>query len=94
VTVNSLMSGGPTLTGMVPTSYPAELRAWLLSPEVMVPPILWLASERSDGVTGMRFNAAKWRTRLPRPWSSRQLVHSSRAPLVLTTWSVQGKTSR
>lgn len=65
VTVNSLMPGGPTLTGMIPSNYPADLRARLLSPEVMVPPILWLASERSDGVTGMRFNAAKWRTDLP-----------------------------
>ncbi len=65
VTVNALLPGGATLTGMVPDSYPAELRAKLLPPEVMVPPLLWLASERSDGVTGMRFDAARWRDDLP-----------------------------
>jgi 3-oxoacyl-[acyl-carrier protein] reductase len=26
----------------------------------MVPPLLWLASERSDGVTGQRFVASRW----------------------------------
>jgi NAD(P)-dependent dehydrogenase (short-subunit alcohol dehydrogenase family) len=65
VTVNALLPGGATATGMVPDSYPAELRAKLLPPEVMVPPLLWLASERSDGITGMRFDAARWRADLP-----------------------------
>lgn len=65
VTVNALLPGGATLTGMIPSGYPAELRAKLLPPEVMVPPLLWLASERSNGVTGMRFNAAQWRVDLP-----------------------------
>jgi hypothetical protein len=32
---------------------------------VVVPPLLWLASERSDGVTGTRFDAAQWRADLP-----------------------------
>jgi 3-oxoacyl-[acyl-carrier protein] reductase len=27
---------------------------------VIVPPLLWLASEASDDVTGMRFNAVLW----------------------------------
>lgn len=65
VTVNALLPGGATLTGMVPDRYPAELRAKLLSPDVMVPPLLWLASDRSNGVSGGRFNAAKWRVDLP-----------------------------
>jgi len=65
VTVNALLPGGPTLTGMVPDSLPAERRAQLLRPEIMVPPLLWLASEKSNGVTGMRFNAAKWRAVIP-----------------------------
>jgi NAD(P)-dependent dehydrogenase (short-subunit alcohol dehydrogenase family) len=64
VTVNALLPGGATLTGMIPDGYPAELRARLLPPEVVVPPLLWLASERSDGVTGMRFVAAQWRADL------------------------------
>ena len=60
VTVNALLPGGATRTGMIPASFPAELRTGLLDPAVMVPPLLWLASERSDGVTGQRFVASRW----------------------------------
>jgi NAD(P)-dependent dehydrogenase (short-subunit alcohol dehydrogenase family) len=62
ITVNALLPGGATLTGMIPESYPAALRKNLLDPAIMVPPLLWLASERSDNVTGQRFNAARWRS--------------------------------
>jgi 3-oxoacyl-[acyl-carrier protein] reductase len=65
VMVNALLPGGATFTGMIPDDFPAERRAKLLQPEVMVPPLLWLASERSDGVTGMRFDASRWRADLP-----------------------------
>jgi NAD(P)-dependent dehydrogenase (short-subunit alcohol dehydrogenase family) len=61
VTVNALLPGGATLTGMIPASIPAELLKTMLDPVVMVPPLLWLASERSDGVTGERFVAQRWR---------------------------------
>jgi NAD(P)-dependent dehydrogenase (short-subunit alcohol dehydrogenase family) len=60
VTVNALLPGGATLTGMIPEGVEAGLKAKLLDPVVIVPPLLWLASEASDGVTGMRFNAALW----------------------------------
>jgi 3-oxoacyl-[acyl-carrier protein] reductase len=60
VTVNALLPGGATLTGMIPTDVDPALRAKLLDPAVIVPPLLWLASEASDGVTGRRFNAALW----------------------------------
>ena len=65
VTVNALLPGGATLTGMIPASFPDHLRADLLAPEIMVPPLLWLASPRSDGVTGRRFVAQRWRTDIP-----------------------------
>src|SRR5579872_2955137 len=61
VSVNALLPGGATLTGMIPASYPDELRAKLLDPDIMVPPLLYLASDRADGVTGMRFVATRWR---------------------------------
>jgi hypothetical protein len=61
VTVNALLPGGATLTGMIPNGIDATLRAKLLDPQVIVPPLLWLASEASNGVTGMRFNASLWR---------------------------------
>ena len=61
VTVNALLPGGATLTGMIPAGFPDHLRSTLLDPSVMVPPLLYLASNKSDGVTGRRFVAADWR---------------------------------
>jgi NAD(P)-dependent dehydrogenase (short-subunit alcohol dehydrogenase family) len=61
VTVNALLPGGATRTGMIPKSFPEDLRSKLIDPAVMVPPLLWLASSKSDGVTGRRFVAAEWR---------------------------------
>ena len=65
VTVNALLPGGATATGMIPESLPQELRSGLLDPAIVVPPLLWLASEASDGVTGRRFDASRWRVDLP-----------------------------
>jgi NAD(P)-dependent dehydrogenase (short-subunit alcohol dehydrogenase family) len=65
VTVNALLPGGATATGMIPHGVSPELRATLLDPAIMAAPIVWLASERSDGVTGRRFVAARWRADLP-----------------------------
>jgi NAD(P)-dependent dehydrogenase (short-subunit alcohol dehydrogenase family) len=60
VTVNSLLPGGATDTGMVPGDIAPEVRSRLLSPEIMVPPLLWLVSAMADGVTGARFVASLW----------------------------------
>jgi hypothetical protein len=65
VTVNAILPGGATLTGMVPDSYPPADRARLLDPAIIVPPLLFLASEESDGVTAKRFDASLWRADLP-----------------------------
>ena len=54
VTANVLVPGGPTDTGFIPANAPFD-RAALVRPSVMVAPILWLASEASDGVTDCRF---------------------------------------
>jgi 3-oxoacyl-[acyl-carrier protein] reductase len=62
VTVNSLLPGGATDTGMVPRDI-APSR--LLDPNIMVPPLLWLVSEAADGVTGARFVANVWDSSLP-----------------------------
>ena len=40
-------------------------RSVLIDPEVMVPPLLWLCSNASDGVNGQRFIGARWDTALP-----------------------------
>jgi len=60
ITVNALLPGGATDTGMIPDGFPSEQRARLLKPQIMVPPLLWLASRRSDGFTGHRIAAAEW----------------------------------
>ena len=60
VTVNALLPGGASLTGMIPAEVPSELRPKLLSPEIMVPPLLWLISDSADEVSGKRFNASLW----------------------------------
>ena len=65
VTVNAILPGGATLTGMVPDSYPEAARKSLLDPDIIVPPLLYLASAASDGLTGKRFDASKWRADLP-----------------------------
>jgi NAD(P)-dependent dehydrogenase (short-subunit alcohol dehydrogenase family) len=61
VTVNAPLPGGATRTGMIPTSFPDHLRATLLDPAIIVPPLLWIASTKSNGVTGCRFIAVSWR---------------------------------
>jgi NAD(P)-dependent dehydrogenase (short-subunit alcohol dehydrogenase family) len=65
VTVNAILPGGATLTGMIPDSYPQAARKSLLDPAIIVPPLLYLASTASDGVTGKRFDASQWRVDLP-----------------------------
>ena len=57
VTVNILLPGGGTRTGMVPGDAPAEVQAKLLDPAVMGPPIVWLASDQAAGVHGRRIVA-------------------------------------
>ncbi|HXB17103.1 MAG TPA: SDR family oxidoreductase [Solirubrobacteraceae bacterium] len=57
VTANILLPGGPTDTGMIPDEMPDELRANLLDPAVMGPPIIWLASPDATGVHDERIVA-------------------------------------
>jgi 3-oxoacyl-[acyl-carrier protein] reductase len=65
VTVNALLPGGATLTGMIPATYPEAPRAALLRPEIMVPPLLWLVSSKADAITGMRLDAKLWQEKDP-----------------------------
>ena len=59
VTVNLLLPGGATRTGMVPDEHAAGLRN-LLEPEVMGPPVVWLASAGAAGVSDERIVAAEF----------------------------------
>ena len=64
ITVNAVLPGGATLTGMIPESFPQAERSRLLNPDIVIPVVVWLASESSGGVTGKRFDASKWRSDL------------------------------
>jgi NAD(P)-dependent dehydrogenase (short-subunit alcohol dehydrogenase family) len=81
VTVNSLLPGGASDTGMVPQSIAASERRHLLEPGIMVPPILWLVSEEAGEVTGARFVAKLWDSSLP----PRQAAEKARA---MAGWTV------
>ncbi len=60
--MNGLLPGGAVLTGMIPDGVSDAVRSTLLDPAIMIPPLLWLVSTDSDGTTGHRFVAARWRT--------------------------------
>ena len=57
VTANILLPGGATATGMVPDALGDALRANLLDPAIMGPPIVWLASADAAGVHDERIVA-------------------------------------
>jgi len=61
ITINALLPGGATATGMIPDSLPQTARQGLLDPAIIVPPLLYLASSASDRVSGQRVVAARWR---------------------------------
>jgi NAD(P)-dependent dehydrogenase (short-subunit alcohol dehydrogenase family) len=75
VTVNVLLPGGPSDTALIPGEVGGRAVPFhagkdapgregfvegLLPPEIMAPPILWLASDASNGTTGARFVARDW----------------------------------
>jgi gluconate 5-dehydrogenase len=57
VTVNLLLPGGATATGMIPETA-ARPAMPLLDPAVMGPPVVWLASAQAAGVHDERIVAA------------------------------------
>ncbi|MGH8219210.1 MAG: SDR family oxidoreductase [Steroidobacteraceae bacterium] len=80
VTANVLLPGGMTATRM--TRHAGDARA-MLPPQIMGPPITWLASDASDPVTGRRFIAARWNTAL----GDEQAAQAAGSPIA---WSGHG----
>ncbi|MCU1647524.1 MAG: family oxidoreductase [Nocardia sp.] len=60
VTVNMLLPGGATATGMVPGHISPEVRAGLLDSSIMGPPIVWLASAAAKDVHDERIIATEF----------------------------------
>lgn len=76
VTVNVLLPGGPVNTQMVPPDCGLKQED-LIQPEQMTAPLMWLCSEDSDGVSGLRFVARKWDESL----APAQRVEEATAPI-------------
>jgi gluconate 5-dehydrogenase len=68
ITVNQLLPGGATESGMIPEDLPVEARARLLPADVMAAPIRWLCSPEASGVHDERIVA----TEFDSWWASRR----------------------
>lgn len=77
VTVNALLPGAATLTGMIPAGFPEARKSSLADPRIMVPPLLWLASSASNGTTGSRLVANRWRGDLEPAEAARAAIEDS-----------------
>src|SRR4029077_8153835 len=60
IDVNLLLPGGATRTGMAPDSVPQASQVPWPDPAIRGPPIVWLASPASDGVTDQRIIATEF----------------------------------
>lgn len=60
ITVNEILPGGPTATGMIPPGLPGEISARLLLPSIIIPPAVYLASEEGRTLNGRRLTATTW----------------------------------
>ncbi|MBN9620976.1 MAG: SDR family oxidoreductase [Actinobacteria bacterium] len=61
VTVNQLLPGGATASGMIPQDVPADVRERLLPADIMGPPIRWLCSPQAAGIHDQRIVATEFR---------------------------------
>ena len=76
VTANVLVPGGRANTNLLPPD-PELDRDALIQPEVMQSPVVWLASDASDGINGRRFIAHRWDESLP----LEELLEKASAPV-------------
>jgi 3-oxoacyl-[acyl-carrier protein] reductase len=60
ITLNMLLPGGATHTGMIPAKFPKDRLKELLKPEVIVPAAIYLASDEAAHVNGQRIVAIEW----------------------------------
>ncbi len=65
IRLNELLPGGITATGMLPTELPDEVRQGLIDPALVAAPAVYLASPRSQMVSGRRLIATEWSPEQP-----------------------------
>ena len=60
ITLNILLPGGATLTGMIPPSFPEDKKQNLLRPDIVGPAAIYLASDEAENINGQRIIAVEW----------------------------------
>jgi NAD(P)-dependent dehydrogenase (short-subunit alcohol dehydrogenase family) len=65
ITVNEVLPGGATATGMIPPETAESIRRTLLPAEIIVPPAVYLASDEGRRITGRRLIAKDWSPERP-----------------------------
>jgi NAD(P)-dependent dehydrogenase (short-subunit alcohol dehydrogenase family) len=88
VTVNILVPGGPADTAFFPPNAPKP--PVLIDPQVMALPVVWLASEESNGITGCRFVARDWDKNV----APREAAERVRAPAAWPTLAEGAQATR
>ena len=60
ITLNMLLPGGATLTGMIPPNFPEDKKHELLQPDVIADAGVYLASDEFANINGQRIIAVEW----------------------------------
>ncbi len=60
ITLNILLPGGATLTGMIPPNFPEDKKQNLLSADIVSPAAVYLASDEAANINGQRIIATEW----------------------------------
>jgi 3-oxoacyl-[acyl-carrier protein] reductase len=60
ITLNILLPGGATATGMIPDNFPESMKKELLDPSIICEPAVYLASDEAKNVNGQRIIAKDW----------------------------------